>query len=226
MKDEPPLVTRLRTVYLLGTYDFGKLQDRHRHFPGRLPKDCAAGSEEAKPGGSSATAANPTRGSGTVLFRTNQFLLSMFQIVPETVPEPNTHKKRQAYRGPRFYAVTKDECLDPRTPRKRKTRHSNNPPIEHHVGWVMDVKEHRPRTSSAGSSFGTSPSESHLATSFGSVPSALPTFQHPSHALLKENNFTQQAYHKYRQRCLKGTRMLLTGGREIIVFVFRKETFR
>lgn len=54
------------------------------------------------------------------------------------------------YKGPRFYAVTKDECLDPRTPRKRKTRHSNNPPVEHHVGWIMDVKEHRPRTSSAG----------------------------------------------------------------------------
>lgn len=51
---------------------------------------------------------------------------------------------------------------------------------------------------------GTSPSETVLATSCGSVPQSLPAFQHPSHALLKENNFTQQAYHKYRQRCLKG----------------------
>lgn len=48
---------------------------------------------------------------------------------------------------PRFFAVVKDEAaVDPRTPRKRKTRHSNNPPIEHHVGWIMDVREHRPRT--------------------------------------------------------------------------------
>ncbi|XP_022915475.1 la-related protein 1B isoform X3 [Onthophagus taurus] len=104
---------------------------------------------------------------------------------------------------PRFYAVVKDESPDPRTPRKRKTRHSNNPPVENHVGWIMDVKEHRVRTTSAGSSMGTSPNESQLATSLGSIPQSLPTFQHPSHALLKENNFTQQAYHKYRQRCLK-----------------------
>lgn len=105
---------------------------------------------------------------------------------------------------PRFYAVVKDEVPDPHTPRKRKTRHSSNPPIEQHVGWIMDVREHRIRTSSASSSFGTSPSENHLGTSCGSVPQALPTFQHPSHALLKENNFTQQAYHKFRQKCLKG----------------------
>lgn len=52
---------------------------------------------------------------------------------------------------PRFFAVVKDEpSVDPRTPRKRKTRHSNNPPVEHHVGWIMDVREHRPRTYSTG----------------------------------------------------------------------------
>jgi len=52
---------------------------------------------------------------------------------------------------PRFFAVVKDgPSVDPRTPRKRKTRHSNNPPVEHHIGWVMDVREHHPRTYSAG----------------------------------------------------------------------------
>lgn len=51
----------------------------------------------------------------------------------------------------RFFAVVKDEAaVDPRTPRKRKTRHSSNPPVEHHVGWIMDVREHRPRTYSTG----------------------------------------------------------------------------
>lgn len=99
----------------------------------------------------------------------------------------------------RFFAANKEEFVDPRTPRKRKTRHSSNPPIEGHVGWVMDYVEHRPRTSSMGSSTGTSPT----ASSYGSVPQSLPVFQHPSHALLKENNFTQQAYHKYHHRCLK-----------------------
>ncbi|CAD1469184.1 unnamed protein product [Heterotrigona itama] len=113
---------------------------------------------------------------------------------------------RSGRRGvvPRFFAVVKDEpSVDPRTPRKRKTRHSNNPPVEHHVGWIMDVREHRPRTYSTGSSTGTSPNEGYLASSYGSAPQSLPTFHHPSHALLKENGFTQQVYHKYHSRCLK-----------------------
>lgn len=59
-----------------------------------------------------------------------------------------TEERRGA---PRFFAVVKDgPSVDPRTPRKRKTRHSNNPPVEHHVGWIMDVREHRPRTYSTG----------------------------------------------------------------------------
>lgn len=41
-------------------------------------------------------------------------------------------------------------------------------------------------------------------SSYGSTPQVLPSFEHPSHALLKENNFTQVAYHKYHARCLKG----------------------
>lgn len=54
------------------------------------------------------------------------------------------------------------------------------------------------------SSAGTSPNEGYLASSYGSAPQSLPTFHHPSHALLKENGFTQQVYHKYHSRCLKG----------------------
>lgn len=49
---------------------------------------------------------------------------------------------------PRFYAVVKDDEPDPHTPRKRKTRHSSNPPVEQHVGWIMDIREHRIRTTS------------------------------------------------------------------------------
>lgn len=33
-------------------------------------------------------------------------------------------------------------------PRKKKTRHSSNPPQEAHIGWVMDSREHRPRSAS------------------------------------------------------------------------------
>ncbi|XP_050532107.1 la-related protein 1B [Daktulosphaira vitifoliae] len=72
---------------------------------------------------------------------------------------------------------------------------------EHHVGWVLDSRAHsRHRTTSfSNSNLGASPIEGHLS----STPQSLPTFHHPSHALLMENNFTQQAYHKYHSRCLK-----------------------
>ena len=40
--------------------------------------------------------------------------------------------------------------------------------------------------------------------SYGSTPQPIPRFQHPSHELLQENGFTQQLYHKYHSKCLKG----------------------
>ncbi|XP_076039146.1 uncharacterized protein LOC143024182 isoform X3 [Oratosquilla oratoria] len=130
-------------------------------------------------------------------------------------PTPKTPRSRKA---PRFYPVVKEKAnVDQRTPRKKKTRHSHNPPVESHVGWVMDIKEHRPRTSSF-SDLGASPNENQLVNSYGSnygsygsLPGSLPTFQHPSHSLLKENGFTQQVYHKYRARCLKERKRLGIG---------------
>ncbi|XP_055625106.1 la-related protein 1 [Toxorhynchites rutilus septentrionalis] len=121
----------------------------------------------------------------------------------------------------RFFAVNKDEFVDPITPRKRKTRHLNNPPVESHVGWVMDVVEHRPRTTSMGSSTGTSPT----ASSYGSLPQSLPTFQHPSHSLLKENGFTQQVYHKYHGRCLKERKRMGPGQSQEMNTLFRFWSF-
>lgn len=130
----------------------------------------------------------------------------------------STMKSRRA----RFYAAPNSYSIDPRTPRKRKTRHSSNPPVEAHVGWLMDCVEHHPRTSSLGSSAGTSPS----ASSYGSsIPQSLPTFQHPSHSLLKENNFTQQAYHKYRSRCLKERRRLGFGQSQEMNTLYRFWSF-
>ena len=125
------------------------------------------------------------------------------------------HGSRLDTGAPRFYPVVKsNRPPDKMTPRKRKLRHSQNPPVEHHVGWVMDSRRHPPsrrertisQTSNASNVSGTSPSEGGLSTSLGSTPGTLPQFQHPSHALLKENNFTQQVYHKYRARCLRGER--------------------
>lgn len=132
---------------------------------------------------------------------------------------------------PRFYPVTKTESshLDERTPRKRKTRHSDNPPVEHHVGWVVDSKEHRVRTTSTSSSvLGTSPADSTITGStfsIGSAPQSLPTFQHPSHALLKENGFTQQVYTRYRARCLKERKRIGVGQSPEMNTLFRFWSF-
>lgn len=116
--------------------------------------------------------------------------------------------------------------------RKKKTRHSLNPPQEAHIGWVMDSREHRPRSASIRSpcwpsawsdvqtaaplalnsllvsphsSSNASPSEgAPLSGSYGCTPQSLPKFWHPSHEMLRDNGFTQQGYHKYRRRCLNG----------------------
>lgn len=141
---------------------------------------------------------------------------------PTTLDEKELSRRLTQSHGKRtkFFAVNKTDPIDPRTPRKRKTRHSLNPPVEGHVGWVLDSVEHRPRTSSIGSSAGTSPS-----TSYGSVPQSLPAFQHPSHSLLRENNFTQQAYHKFRSRCLKERKRLGPGQSQEMNTLFRFWSF-
>lgn len=153
------------------------------------------------------------------------------RVVNPNVPPPppptyieevlEDHAPHGMHRKARFFAANKDVTIDPRTPRKRKTRHSNNPIIEYHVGWVMDSVEHRPRTSSMGSSCGTSPGSSYGS----SVPQSLPHFQHPSHSLLKENNFTQQAYHKYHHRCLKERKKLGSGQSQEMNTLFRFWSF-
>lgn len=77
-------------------------------------------------------------------------MILLQNIAPETGNTRNSARNRKEHRRtPHFYPVVKDESPpDPKTPRKRKTRHSSNPPVEHHVGWIMDVREHRPRTTS------------------------------------------------------------------------------
>lgn len=77
------------------------------------------------------------------------------------------------------------------------------------VGNVLSFREYFNDVGFVGillssSSAGTSPSESYPVGSSGSTPQSLPTFQHPSHSLLKENNFKQEVYSKYYSRCLKG----------------------
>lgn len=163
---------------------------------------------------------------------------TMARSLPTAVPEspsvhsgktpktPRTPRLQDPNKTPRFYPVVKEaRSIDVKTRRKRKTRHSTNPPLESHVGWVMDSRDHRPRTSSISSS-NASPSEgAPLSGSYGCTPHSLPKFQHPSHELLKENGFTQQVYHKYRRRCLNERKRLGIGQSQEMNTLFRFWSF-
>merc|ERR1719150_2598979 len=62
--------------------------------------------------------------------------------------EPSTSAANRHVRPnqPHFYPVTKEPTTPSQgQPRKRKTRHSQNPPVEMHVGWILDSREHPPK---------------------------------------------------------------------------------
>ena len=110
----------------------------------------------------------------------------------EDVPHwPRDGGARRGREAARFYPVTKDPGAAATVEddagggvvvRKRKTRHSTNPPVEQHVGWIMDKKAHhaqRERLESLSESVGS------VTSSGGGTPQSLPAFHHPSHSLLK-----------------------------------------
>ena len=64
-----------------------------------------------------------------------------------------------------------------------------------------------------------------LGSSYGSTPQSLPAFHHPSHALLKDNGFTQTQYSKYHTRCLKERKRLGAGQSAEMNTLFRFWSF-
>ena len=55
----------------------------------------------------------------------------------------------------RFYPVVKDaRPAEPGTSFKKRTRHSKNPPVESHVGWVLDRRQQKSRSRQRSCSFG------------------------------------------------------------------------
>ena len=113
-----------------------------------------------------------------------------------SAPLPRGSGSRRGREATRFYPVTKEPgaALPPPEDnaagvlvRKRKTRHSTNPPVEQHVGWIMDKKAHAPqreRLESLSESVGS------ITSSGGGTPQSLPAFHHPSHSLLKAGWFS------------------------------------
>ena len=132
----------------------------------------------------------------------------------------------------RFYPVVKDaKSAEPGAPFKRRTRHSQNPPVESHVGWVMDNRRQANKSRSRQNSlnFGAKQYTSATATALNSASTGitpiddsyanlsssysqsqdLQPFHHPSYTLLHQNGFTQQLYGKFRKRCLNGLKQTL-----------------
>ena len=148
----------------------------------------------------------------------------------------------------RFYPVTKEPGQ--KEGKKRKTSHSENPPVETHVGWIMDKRATRERLASVTESLGEgegeleSPECGSLGSSAGTTPQSLPAFHHPSHSLLKEQGdnsseaisgqsltisfsigFSQLQYTKYHSRCLKERKKLGIGHSQEMNTLFRFWSF-
>lgn len=132
-------------------------------------------------------------------------------------------KPRRGKEAARFYPVTKEpKEVAEGEERKRKTRHGSNPPVESHVGWIMDKRLPRGRLPSLSEDQGE---DSSAGSSAGTTPQSLPAFHHPSHSLLKENGFTQLQYTKYHSRCLKERKKLGIGHSQEINTLFRFWSF-
>uniref|UniRef100_A0A183HE14 MBD domain-containing protein n=1 Tax=Onchocerca flexuosa TaxID=387005 RepID=A0A183HE14_9BILA len=152
--------------------------------------------------------------------------------------------KRETESGmltPRFYPVketAKESTVpDSSQPRKYKTRHSENPPVEMPVGWVFGTSsrtssinalvktrhsEYPPVEMPIGWVFGTSSRTSSIVNivNVDSVEStsgqAIPgPSMHVSFSLLQENGFQEQIYTKWRISCLEQRKHLGYGTTEM-----------
>lgn len=92
----------------------------------------------------------------------------------------------------RFYPISKPTApLDAKSPRKKKTRHSEKPPVEMPVAWVLGREDALPAAPIG------------IAASSSQVPA-----NHPSISLLQEDRFVQNVYSTWRQACLKQRKSL------------------
>ncbi|CAI5444872.1 unnamed protein product [Caenorhabditis angaria] len=105
----------------------------------------------------------------------------------QTVPKsPMQRRESEEQKMNRFYPVSKPVVsLDAKSPRKKKTRHSEKPPVELPVAWVLGRED--PPPAPVG-----------VAASSSQIPS-----NHPSYRLLQENQFVQNVYSTWRLSCLK-----------------------
>lgn len=110
-----------------------------------------------------------------------------------TVPKsPMQRRESQEQKMNRYYPVSKPAAqLDAKSPRKKKTRHSEKPPVEMPVAWVLGREDALPAAPIG------------IAASSSQVPA-----NHPSISLLQEDRFVQNVYATWRQLCLKQRKSL------------------
>lgn len=145
---------------------------------------------------------------------------------PREIQNPNTeHEGKSLYwleTNARFYPVPirpqKQAPLSKHTTCYYKTKYSQNPPNENHVGWLLAKRTNELQTDT--DTYGSSPGESSSPAAY-----SIPTFQHPSHSLLKSNGFQQQRYDKYRLHCLKERKKLGPGQSHEMNTIFRFWSF-
>uniref|UniRef100_A0A158P752 HTH La-type RNA-binding domain-containing protein n=1 Tax=Angiostrongylus cantonensis TaxID=6313 RepID=A0A158P752_ANGCA len=107
---------------------------------------------------------------------------SSLSVVPKS---PMQRRESLEQKVSRFYPVEKPApVMDSKSPRKQKTRHSSNPPIEMDVGWVLGRDGVLP------------PAPVGIAASSSQIPPG-----HPSVSLLQD--FVQNVYSSWRLSCLK-----------------------
>ncbi|VDM57888.1 unnamed protein product [Angiostrongylus costaricensis] len=107
---------------------------------------------------------------------------SSLSVVPKS---PMQRRESLEQKVSRFYPVEKPApVMDSKSPRKQKTRHSSNPPIEMDVGWVLG-RDGVPPPAPVG-----------IAASSSQIPPG-----HPSVSLLQD--FVQNVYSSWRLSCLK-----------------------
>jgi len=94
------------------------------------------------------------------------------------------------------------------------------------VGWVLGDQPYHPSEGSSSHASGSPLSNSNCSSneqlsSSADLAHSFPTFQHPSHELLKENEFIQHKYYKYHTKALKERKRQGIGQSQEMNILFR-----
>ncbi|KAK9765094.1 hypothetical protein K7432_006849 [Basidiobolus ranarum] len=157
----------------------------------------------------------------------------------KTIVQDSDRKKKKKKRAPKFYPIKGE-----RTPYDslsgsygasygasfgsyRRNGMKIPDSRQHHsqaaVGWVLGNQPYHPGEATPPNSlpYSMSPGTHMDGVYSTSLGQSLPTFQHPSHDLLRENGFMQHKYYKYHAKALKERKRLGNGHSQEMNTLFR-----